>query len=144
MAEIVMRRQLQDAGFDGRVTVSSAGTGDWHIGETADPRTVDALGRQGYDGSQHRARQFISDMFDESDLVVAMDGNNLAALRRLAPAGRDQDVVLLRSFDPDADDGDVPDPYYGGPSGFDETLTMVESACRGLLSWLQDEAVVTS
>ena len=139
-----MRQRLRDAGLDGRIHVSSAGTGDWHIGETADPRTIEALDRQGYDGSQHRARQFVSDMFDDSDLVVAMDANNLAALRRLAPEGRNQDVVLLRSFDPDADDADVPDPYYGGPRGFDETLTMVEAACRGLLSWLQDEAVITS
>ena len=139
-----MRQQLRDAGLEGYVEVSSAGTGDWHIGETADPRTVEALGRRGYDGSAHRARQFVSDMYDESDLVVAMDGNNLAALRRLVPAGREVDLVLLRSFDPGADDADVPDPYYDGPSGFDNTLTMVESACRGLLSWLQDAAVVTS
>lgn len=139
-----MRQQLRAVGLDDRIEVSSAGTGDWHIGENADPRTVDVLGRHGYDGSGHRARQFVRDMFDESDLVVAMDGNNLAALRRLAPPDRVGDVVLLRSFDPDADGGDVPDPYYGGPSGFDEALAMVESACSGLLGWLQDDVLASS
>jgi protein-tyrosine phosphatase len=144
MAEVVMRQQLHDAGLEGRIEVRSAGTGDWHVGERADPRTVEALGRHGYDGSQHRARQFVRDMFDESDLVVAMDGNNLVALSRVAPPGRADDVVLLRSFDPDADGTDVPDPYYGGPDGFDEALAMVESSCRGLLGWLQDEILATS
>jgi protein-tyrosine phosphatase len=139
MAEVVMRQQLHNAGLEDRVELSSAGTGDWHVGETADPRAVDVLGRHGYDGSQHRARQFVRDMFDDNDLVVAMDGDNLAALRRLAPQDRVDDVVLLRSFDPDADGTDVPDPYYGGARGFDEALAMVESACRGMLAWLQDE-----
>jgi protein-tyrosine phosphatase len=139
MAEVVMRQQLRAAGLDGQVEVSSAGTGDWHVGETADPRTIEVLGRHGYDGSQHRARQFVRDMFDGNDLVVAMDGNNLSALRRLAPPDRVGDTRLLRSFDPDADGPDVPDPYYGGARGFDEALAMVESSCRGLVDWLRDE-----
>lgn len=139
-----MRRQLADARLDGLVEVSSAGTGDWHVGENADPRTLDVLSRYGYDGSGHRAKQFVRDMFDDNDLVVAMDGNNLAALRRLAPADRVDDVRLLRSFDPDADGPDVPDPYYGGPRGFDEALAMVEAACRGLVTWLRDELVDAS
>ena len=134
-----MRHQLRDAGLEGYVEVSSAGTGDWHIGETADPRTVAALGRHGYDGSTHRAKQFVAEMFDDNDLIVAMDANNVATLRPLAPAGREGDVRLLRSFDPDADGEDVPDPYYSGAQGFDEALAMVETSCRGLVRWVRDE-----
>jgi len=144
IAEIVMRALLVDAGLTDRVDVSSAGTGDWHIGERADPRTVDVLSRHGYDGSSHRAQQFVAAMFADNDLVVAMDKNNLAALRLLAPPGREDDVRLLRSFDPDADGTDVPDPYYGGADGFDEVLAMVEAACQGLLDWLRASELARS
>jgi protein-tyrosine phosphatase len=139
IAETVMRSLLGDAGLDGAVEVSSAGTGDWHVGEGADERALDVLTRNNYDASGHRAQQFVADMFTERDLVVAMDRTNAAALRRLAPPGESGKIRLLRSFDPDADADDVPDPYYGGPGGFDDVLTMVDAACRGLLTWLEQE-----
>jgi len=137
MAEVVMRSLVSDAGLADRISVSSAGTGDWHVGERADPRTVEILAVRGYDGSQHRARQFEADWFDRYDLVVALDARNLDDLRRMAPADRRDDVQLLRSHDASAGaagaDLDVPDPYYGGADGFGDALTMVEQACRGLL-----------
>jgi protein-tyrosine phosphatase len=139
IAEVVMRSQLGEAGLADRVHVSSAGTGDWHVGRPADDRALDVLDRHDYDGSGHRARQFVASMFADQDLVIAMDHDNLAALRRLAPAGRHEDVQLLRSFDPAAADTDVPDPYYGGPEGFEHVLYAVEDACRGLVQWLGDE-----
>jgi protein-tyrosine phosphatase len=136
MAEVVMRSLVLDAGLADRVEVSSAGTGDWHVGEHADPRTLQILAARGYDGSQHRARQFEPDWFGRYDLVVALDARNLSDLRRMAPADRRDDVRLLRSYDSAAGsdaDLDVPDPYYGGPDGFGDALSMVERACRGLL-----------
>jgi protein-tyrosine phosphatase len=136
IAEVVMRSLLTDRGLDDRVDVSSAGTGDWHIGESADERAVAVLARHGYDGTQHRAQQFTRETFTANDLVVAMDSANRAALRRLAPDTAIDKVRLLREFDPDATGTDVPDPYYGGADGFDAVLAMVEAACEGLLDWL--------
>jgi protein-tyrosine phosphatase len=139
MAEVVMRAMVDEAGLSSQIEVASAGTGDWHVGERADARALDALRRRGYDGSAHHARQFGSDSYDEHDLVVALDSGNLAALRRLAPAGRAAGVRLLLSFDPEATEIDVPDPYYGGPAGFDDVLEMVERACRGLLAEIRSD-----
>ena len=137
MAEVVMRSLVDQAGLTERVEVASAGTGDWHVGERADPRTVQILADRGYDGSAHRARQFEPDWFDRYDLVVALDAANLADLRRMAPPDRRDEVRLLRSYDAsagtDVADLDVPDPYYGGSDGFGEALAMVERACHGLL-----------
>jgi low molecular weight protein-tyrosine phosphatase len=133
MAETVMRSALRDAGLAQSVEVSSAGTGDWHIGERADPRAVAVLDKHGYDASGHRARQFVEEMFVDYDLVVALDSANMATLRRLAPAGEDRKVRLLMSFVPAVGVTDVPDPYYGGPDGFDEVLALIDSACARLL-----------
>ncbi|MCZ9340716.1 low molecular weight phosphotyrosine protein phosphatase, partial [Streptomyces sp. TRM76130] len=121
MAEAVFRARVADAGLDGLVEVDSAGTGGWHEGEGADPRTMDVLTAGGY-ALDHTARQFHASWFSRLDLVVALDSGHLRALRRLAPTGRDAAKVrLLRSYDPasDADDLDVPDPYYGGVDGFE-------------------------
>jgi len=130
MAEVVLRSTLDRHGLT-EVVVDSAGTGGWHVGEPMDTRAAAALAAAGYDGSRHRARQFDSGWFAERDLVLAMDRENLRALRRIAPP--DADVRLLRSFDPDAPEGaEVPDPYYGGEEGFATVLAMVEAAAEGV------------
>jgi protein-tyrosine phosphatase len=139
IAEYVMRQRLDDAGLGGRVTVTSAGTGDYHVGEGADPRTVTTLRSAGLDASGHRAAQFTRDDFATSDLVVAMDAANAASLRRIAPdAAAAAKVVLLRSYDADSspNDLDVPDPYFGGGEGFPLVLEMVERSCDALLDEL--------
>ncbi|MFD2689057.1 low molecular weight protein-tyrosine-phosphatase [Streptomyces phyllanthi] len=138
MAESVFRARTAEAGLDGRVEVDSAGTGGWHEGDGADPRTVAVLESAGYE-SDHRARQFHASWFARLDLVIALDSGHLAALRRLAPTPEDAAKIrLLRSYDPAAgDDLDVPDPYYGGMDGFEECLEMVEAASSGLLTAVQ-------
>jgi protein-tyrosine phosphatase len=138
-AEAVLRRQLTEARLDGQVAVDSAGLGDWHVGEGADRRSAAALRRRGYPAWEHRARQFTAADFAERDLVVALDSGHERDLRALAPTAADWDKVrLLRSYDPEAAAGpaglDVPDPYYGGPDGFEHVLDLVERACRGLLA----------
>ncbi|MER5941301.1 low molecular weight protein-tyrosine-phosphatase [Streptomyces sp. NPDC001928] len=135
MAESVFRARVEDAGLGGPVEVDSAGTGGWHEGDPADPRTVSVLEEHGYE-SGHAARQFQSSWFARLDLVIALDSGHLKALRRLAPTPEDAAKVrLLRSYDPAAgDDLDVPDPYYGGRDGFEECLDMVEAASTGLLA----------
>ncbi|MEU4536034.1 low molecular weight protein-tyrosine-phosphatase [Streptosporangium sp. NPDC023825] len=135
MAEVVLRKALDDHGLGDLVTVDSAGTGGWHQGGPMDARAAETLSEHGYDGSEHRARQFLSEWYDRVDLVLAMDTHNLGALRRLAPDGAD--VRLFRSFDPAAPEGaEVPDPYYGEREGFSEVLEMVEAASKGLAEHL--------
>ncbi|GHE44567.1 low molecular weight protein-tyrosine-phosphatase [Streptosporangium violaceochromogenes] len=135
MAEVVLRRSLADHGLGDLVTVDSAGTSDWHQGGPMDERAAKTLADHGYDGSSHRAAAFSPDRFARTGLVLAMDRENLRALRRRAPAGAD--IRLLRSFDPAAPEGaEVPDPYYGGPEDFVGVLEMVEAACEGLAAHL--------
>lgn len=136
-AEVVMRSLLGQAGLDGAVEVCSAGLGDWHVGEGADRRSLDALTERGYDGTRHRARQFRREWFDEHDLVVAMDRSHLRELRRLAGPEHEHKVCLLTSFRPDALNEDVPDPYYGGPDGFADVLDLIEESCRALLAEIE-------
>ncbi|UXY20828.1 low molecular weight phosphotyrosine protein phosphatase [Streptomyces cynarae] len=140
MAESLFRARIEEAGLDDRVEVDSAGTGGWHEGDGADPRTVAVLEENGY-GSDHVARQFQSSWFSRLDLVIALDSGHLKALRRLAPTPEDAAKVrLLRSYDPAADgDLDVPDPYYGGMDGFEECLEMVEAASLGLLAAVREK-----
>jgi protein-tyrosine phosphatase len=143
MADVVMRASVRDAGLEDRIEVSSAGTGDWHIGAPADERAVAALARRGFDGTPHRARQFTAGWFAVHDLVLALDGANLVAIRELAPPDQRVKVRLLREFDPQAGhELDVPDPYYGGSGHFEEVLDMVERSCHGLLDHLRQELQV--
>jgi len=143
MAESVFRSLVAEAGLDGLVEVDSAGTGGWHEGDGADPRTVSVLEGSGYD-SGHTARQFQPSWFSRLDLVIALDTGHLKALRRLARTPQEAAKVrLLRSYDPAAgDDLDVPDPYYGGTDGFEECLEMVEAASEGLLAEVREQVEV--
>ncbi|MYZ06099.1 low molecular weight phosphotyrosine protein phosphatase [Streptomyces sp. SID2999] len=139
IAESVFRARVTEAGLDGLIEADSAGTGGWHEGDAADPRTVSVLDEHGY-GTEHTARQFQPSWFGRLDLVIALDTGHLKALRRLAPTEEDvRKVRLLRSYDPSAGaDLDVPDPYYGGRDGFEECLEMVEAASAGLLDSVRE------
>jgi protein-tyrosine phosphatase len=138
MAEAVFRSRVAEAGLAELVEVSSAGTGGWHAGDGADSRTVAVLTSAGY-AHEHVARQFRRDWFARLDLVIALDEGHLRDLRELAPGPEHAEKVrLLRSYAPGPDGGgpcglDVPDPYYGGPEGFEECLALVEEAVPGLL-----------
>ncbi|WP_106815902.1 low molecular weight protein-tyrosine-phosphatase [Microbacterium timonense] len=138
MAEVVFRELADASGLGARVGSTSAGTGDWHVGERADQRTIEALQRAGYDGTRHRARQFTHADFARSDLVVALDRSHERILHGWARSEADADkIALLLSFDPAAQTLDVPDPYYAGPGMFDEVLGMIESASRALFRQLE-------
>jgi protein-tyrosine phosphatase len=146
MAEFVLRALVEKAGLTHLVEVDSAGTGDWHIGEHADRRAVSVLRRHGYDGSDHRARQFEPRWFTSRELVVALDRGHLRTLRSWASNDYERDRIhLLRSFDPalgpDAapSELDVLDPYYDGMSAFSEVLAQIEVACAGLLDHVRSE-----
>jgi protein-tyrosine phosphatase len=134
MAELVFREYLRKAGLADVVDVNSAGTGAWHVGEEADERARRTLAAHGYP-THHVAAQ-VDNRHLGADLLVALDSGHARTLRRIADDP--ERVRLLRSFDPDAgDELDVPDPYYGGPEGFDEVLAMIEAAGPGLLTWVR-------
>ncbi len=135
-AEGVMRALVDREGLQGSIEVESAGTGGWHVGSPPDRRAAEAARARGValDGT---ARQVRAQDFLDFDLLVAIDGENLRALRSLAPGGQERAKLrLLREFDPAsaaAGDLDVPDPYYGAAGGFDEVFELVWTACEGLL-----------
>jgi protein-tyrosine phosphatase len=131
MAHVVLERRLADAGLADRVEVTSSGTGDWHVGNPMDRRAAATLAAAGYDPTRHRAQQWAGN--DEADLVLAMDSGNLADI-----GGRSTRVMLFRDFDPDDPGGDVPDPYYGGDSGFEEVLAMIERTTTALVAALEE------
>lgn len=134
IAEKVFAHEVERAGLADRVRVTSAGTGDWHVGDTADPRAVALLTEHGYRDA-HVARQ-VDDELLAADLIVALDEGHLRALRRIAP--EPERVLLLRSFDPAAPpDAGVPDPYFGGAEGFTEVLAMTRAAMPGLLEYVK-------
>ncbi len=135
IGEIVLRGALRRAGLADQVRVSSAGTGDWHVGQSANPRAARVLRAAGYP-TDHVARQITADDLDDIDLVLAADHSHLRHLRRIS-AHPDR-IRLLRSFDPDAETDEVPDPYYGPDSGFDEVLVMIEAATPGVVQEIRE------
>ena len=139
-AEAVFRQMVDKAHLSDRIVVDSAGTGSYHVGQQADSRARAAGQRRGY-RFVGRARQFSRNDFEGFDYVLAMDQDNLRTLRSLAPNETARaKLKLLRSYDSTAETGaEVPDPYYGGPRGFDEVIDICERACRGLLEHISSE-----
>ena len=139
MAEVVLTRQLADAGLAERVQVVSGGTGDFHVGEPMDERAAAVLRAGGYDADRHRAQQVDRDWLEGCDLVLVMDTSNYAGVTGLGEAAR---VRMFRDFDPEVSDPrqdrDVPDPYYGGPDGFVSLLAMVERTGAGIVADLAE------
>ncbi|SCK20936.1 low molecular weight protein-tyrosine-phosphatase [Vogesella sp. LIG4] len=124
--EGVLRARLAAYGLQDRIEVDSAGTHDYHIGRAPDPRSVAAAAQRGYDLSALRARQVQAADFSAFDFVLAADRDNLANLQRLRRGQGVEPQLLLSILEADAE---VPDPYYGGPQGFEDVLDLVEAAC---------------
>lgn len=139
-AEAVLRHHLTRAGLDGFVEVDSAGTHAYHVGCVPDARSRQHAEARGYDLSALRARQVTTEDFAAFDLLLAMDWDNLALLEDAGPDHPEVRRKLRRLTDfiptgsPFAGAQVVPDPYYGGPDGFDQVLDLVEAACEGLLA----------
>ena len=135
-AEAVFRDLVLRQGRELQIEVDSAGTHGYHIGDPPDGRAQAAARRRGFDMSRLRARQIHASDFEEFDLILAMDRDNLAELERRCPARLRGRLRLLLEFEPSGE-LDVPDPYYGGESGFERVLDLVEAAARGLLEELR-------
>ncbi|MBW0105256.1 low molecular weight protein-tyrosine-phosphatase [Pseudonocardia sp. KRD291] len=137
IAAKVLAAEIEAIGLSDRVRVSSAGTGNWHVGSPMDERAAQTLADNGYD-TTHTARQVDSEALS-ADLLIALDDGHRRTLRSSAP--EPERVRLLRSFAPDAGaDAEVPDPYYGGPDGFTEVLDMVRAAMPGLVEYVKRNA----
>ena len=115
--------------------IDSAGTGNWHAGEPPHPPSVKAAKRRGYDISGQRARQVRREDFNDFDLILAMDRNNLADLRAIMPPDATAELGLFLDYAPELKRKDVPDPWYTGE--FDLVIDLIEAASRGLLSKLR-------
>ena len=132
-AEAVFRHYVEKAGSDDYIHTDSAGTHDYHIGDTPDARAQHAAKQRGYNMSDLRGRQVEAEDFFRFDYVLAMDNANLAILEGLRPRDAQSHLGLFLEFAERHDEREVPDPYYGGVHGFERVLDMVEDASEGLL-----------
>ena len=135
-AEGVFAHFVKEAGLDGRVKIDSAGTHAYHVGEPPDRRARAAAERRGYTLEHIRARRVDARDFERFDYVIAMDRDNLAALKDNAEPEQHGKIRLFLDF-ASGPESEVPDPYYGGAAGFERVLDLVEEASRGLLETLR-------
>jgi len=136
-AEAVLRHRVIRQGLQGRIEIDSAGTHAWHTRNPPDERSIAHAARRGYDLTPLRARRIEAADYAHFDLLLAMDADNLAFLREDAPASAHERLRLLMEFAPRLGTREVPDPYYGGPAGFERVLDLVEAACDGLIDHLR-------
>lgn len=138
-AQGVFERLVAEHGLSDFIAVDSAGTGNWHAGEPPDPRAIRAAGRRGIDLSRQRARQVEQRDLEAFDYVLAMDRDNLKALHGMTSNGAHKHVGLLLDFAPHLALKDVPDPYYGGPQGFEHVLDLIEVVSAALFDEIRTQ-----
>ncbi|HZH70457.1 MAG TPA: low molecular weight protein-tyrosine-phosphatase [Flavobacteriaceae bacterium] len=127
LAEGILKSKLKTE----NVVVDSAGTGDWHAGETPDPRSIETAKKNGIDITGQRARQFKVSDFDAFDIIYVMDASNEENVKKLARNETDKKKVKrILSELPNVKYTDVPDPYFGGITGFDDVYEMLDQACE--------------
>ena len=138
-AEGVLREKAKQRGLDRALRVASAGTHDYHVGESPDGRSMKHATKRGYDLSRQRARQVAERDFRDFDYILAMDGGHLRLLHAIAPKDATAKVAMFLERSATWKGLDVPDPYYGGPEGFERVLDMVEEAADRWLDLLAAE-----
>jgi len=135
----VFRQMVEQAGLTDQIDIDSAGTHAYHVGNPPDRRAL-ATGRgRGLDFSDLRARQAESNDFHEFDYLLAMDNDNYHGLKAICPAGQESRLRMFLEFAPQLGIKEVPDPYYGGDSGFERVFDMVEAASKGLLDEIRQK-----
>jgi protein-tyrosine phosphatase len=132
-AQGVFRKLLREEGLEAVIEADSAGTHGYHAGEPPDRRAQETALRRGIDVSDLRARRVGVEDFTRYEYLLAMDQENYHSLSRICPPGAERKLMLLMDFAPHLRTREVPDPYYGGPSGFERVFDMVEAASAGLL-----------
>ena len=132
-AEGVFRHLVKNTNLEEAITIDSAGTHAFHIDNPVDNRAQTAAAKRGYDLSTLRARQITADDYRDHDFILAMDWENLTLLQQQCPKQYKHKLMLMMRFATEHDEATVPDPYYGGPDGFETVLDYVEDACNGLM-----------
>ena len=136
-AQGVFRKLLKQEGLEEIIETDSAGTHAYHAGEPPDRRAQETALRRGIDLSDLRARRVEFEDFSDFEYVLAMDQDNYHSLSQICPRGAERKLMLLMDFAPHLRTREVPDPYYGGKSGFERVFDMVEAASEGLLAEIQ-------
>jgi protein-tyrosine phosphatase len=136
-AEAVFRRTVAYAGLEDRIECDSAGTHGYHIGEPPDQRAQQAAMPRGYDMGNLRGRKVGTKDFEQFDHIVAMDRHNLALLEDMCPKQHANKLALYCDFHAEYAGREVPDPYYGGPQGFEQVLDMIEAVSDSLVARLR-------
>lgn len=136
LAEGVFRHLTEQGDRASSYLADSAGTGGWHIGNPPDHRSVKVALSHGIDLSGLRARQIVSADFERFSLILAMDKNNLADLRKMAPPASRSNITLFGDY-AFGDETEIPDPYYGGTSDFEQVYSMLLTGCRSILAKLE-------
>jgi len=138
-AEGMFRKAAESEGLIERLHIDSAGTHAYHSGEPPDQRARAAAQRRGIDLGGQRARRIMDEDFEHFDLVIAMDRLNLETLKDRADSAHHGKLRLMLEFARAATGDEVPDPYYGGASGFERVLDLLEDAAEGLLDHIRRE-----
>ena len=132
LAEAAFRDAAAKAGLE--VEVDSAGTADYHVGESPDPRSVAEARQHGIDISGYRGRQLSAEDFHEFDYILGMDNSNMANIARLDPGDGKANVAMLLDIVPGQEGREVGDPYYGGADGFSVTWSEVSAGANALVA----------
>jgi len=134
----VFQYLVKQNGLNEKIAVDSAGTYSYNIGKKPDIRAMQTAAKRGYDLSKLRARKVIESDFEKFDYVLAMDGENHMELVQQCPKEHQDKVKYFLEFASNAKTLEVPDPYHGGEKGFEVVLDMVEDACKGLLTYIEE------
>jgi protein-tyrosine phosphatase len=140
----VFKKIVKQEGLDDHIEVDSAGTSGYHIGDSADPRSIDAASKRGIDITDHRGRRVEEADFDKYHYIIAMDNENYSNLATLCTAGNWGKLKMFLDYSNEFEGREVPDPYYGGETGFEVVLDMVESASKGLIKEIKDTVLVST
>ncbi|AEG31234.1 low molecular weight protein-tyrosine-phosphatase [Thiomicrospira cyclica] len=138
-AHAVFRKLVEQAGLVNKIRIDSAGTHAYHIGNPPDPRSMETAASRNIAMADLRARKVAFSDFYEFDYLLVMDDHNYQLVIELGPREEHHRVSYLLDFAPEVGRKDVPDPYYGGPQGFEQVFDMVETACANLLSTIRQK-----
>lgn len=143
-AEGVFQHLVNERGLQPYFEIDSAGTSAYHVGESANSKSQQTANKHGIT-LHSKARQFEEADLEYFDLILAMDRQNLSNLKRMDAHGKyDHKIGMLRDYDPEPGDGEVPDPYYGGIQGFENVFQIVKRSCNRLLDQLEAHIDVTA
>ena len=143
MAEGIFRQLVEREGYAESISIDSAGTHAYHLGEPPDTRAQSAVAKRGADISMLRGRQATANDLDIFDYILAMDRENLEHLRQICPPGLEYKIKLFLEFAPRLPSKEVPDPYFGSSAGFDRVLDLIEEAATGLLADIRQQRFTT-